>query len=338
MNAQRARELAESFSKFRVAVIGDLILDRYTWGTAKRISPEAPVPVVHVRKQRAVLGGAANVMRNLSSLGARVEAFGIVGDDDSATEMRSLLKSWNIGTDGVLAVKERQTTVKTRIIADNQQVVRIDDESCHDLATDAAESLLEGIRAAMADGGLDAVVLEDYNKGVLTPDLAQSIAKLARDNGAVCLLDPHPANPLNVQGLTLMTPNRAESFSLAGAYLYDPVVPLEDDEALQGVADRLLETWQPANLLITLGAGGMALYRAGEPVHHIPTVAREVFDVSGAGDTVIAACTLAMLAGASSEEAAELANHAGGIVVGKIGTVCVETEELLGSFERSDDE
>ncbi len=338
MDYERARQIIAKFNQARVAVVGDLILDRYMLGTASRISFEAPVPVVRVQEHLAVLGGAANVMRNITSLGARALAFGVVGTDESADAISELLADRGIDGDGILALKDRQTTVKTRVIADHQQVVRIDDETCSPLSPRDADELLERLRGAFVADQIDAVILEDYNKGVLTPELARTIQQMAAAAGAICLLDPHPANPLQVENLTLMTPNRVESFALAGEYFRELVLPIEQDEALHRVAEKLMAAWSPENLLITLGAGGMALFGADGLLHHIPTVAREVFDVSGAGDTVIATCALAMLAGAEPAEAAALANHAGGVVVGKIGTVSVEIEELLASFRAEDDE
>ncbi len=336
MDHARAKALLEQFGRCRIAVIGDLILDRYIRGTAERISPEAPVPVVRVQSEEAVLGGAANVLRNLAALGAVPLAFGVTGEDAGDEEIRSLCAKWQIPTENILRLANRQTTVKTRIIADNQQVVRIDDEAAEPIDAAVASQLLERLRRAAEANTLDAMIIEDYNKGVVTPVLAREIQALAATHGLASALDPHPANPLEVKGLTLMTPNRTEAFTLARTYPRPTVLPLSQDQALGEVAAKLIAVWEPENLLITLGSAGMALFGKDGALQHIPTVAQEVFDVSGAGDTVIAVCTAALLAGASSREAAELANHAAGIVVGKLGTVCVEAPELLASFDASD--
>ncbi|OVE80727.1 hypothetical protein BVY04_05145 [bacterium M21] len=332
MNRTRAQELTARFAEQRVAVVGDLMLDRYIWGSARRISPEAPVPVVEVKKRRAVLGGAANVLRNLASFGAHAIAFGIIGADPYGEEFCALCSEWGIDTSFIFRQPDRQTTIKTRVIADNQQVVRVDDECAEFIGQKVAEQILSSLKAAVEEGRIDAIILEDYNKGVMTRYLAQSVQVLAEEHNLPCMLDPHPGNTLNVTGLTLMTPNRPEAFALAGAYYRDTVLPIQKDLPLLDVAEKVRADWQPKNLLITLGSGGMALFDTDDKCYHIPTVAQEVFDVSGAGDTVIATWTAALLAGATPAEACEISNHAAGIVVGKVGTVCIEVPELLASF------
>ena len=332
MNRQDVARLLEHFPHLRVAVIGDLMMDHYISGTATRISPEAPVPIVRVRQRKSVLGGAANVMRNLTSLGVPTVAFGVTGTDKGGDELMALCRQGGIDTSRIVRVADRRTTLKTRVIADRQQVVRIDEEDDEPLAADVAAELAERICGAIDRHEVQAVIIEDYNKGVITPDLARMIQQRASAAGVFTALDPHPGNPLNVTGLSLMTPNRAEAFALANVYHKSTVLPVTNDLPLAEVGSRLLATWQPEMLLVTLGAEGMAMIQPGQPIHHVPTVAREVFDVSGAGDTVIAAFTAAHLAGLGAHDAMVFANHAAGVVVGKVGTVPIEPADLLATF------
>ena len=322
----------------RIGVVGDLMLDRYVWGGASRISQEAPIPVVEVKSTTARPGGAANVLNNIVTLGGEAVAFGVVGHDEAGDTLRGLLGELAVDTAGVLRDPARVTTEKTRIIANHQQIVRVDTERKEPLSAETEAALLDAVRRALAAGGLDALILEDYAKGVLSPTLAQAIAARATDAGVPVALDPHPANALGVTGLTLMTPNRAEAFALAGVYHSEPVTPLEKDAALLEVARKLQARWAVESLLVTLGADGMALFRPDTAPLHVPTQAKEVFDVSGAGDTVIASCVLALAAGAAPEDAASLSNHAAGVVVGKVGTAPVSSEELVAYFkaERTD--
>lgn len=334
MNLARRKSLVAKFAGRRVAVVGDVILDVYLWGKAHRISPEAPVPVVHMERRTETLGGAANVMRNLAALGAHVSAHGIMGDDEAGTRLCNLLAGQGIATDGLVAVPGRATTEKQRVFAGNQQVCRIDYETGEDAPGELRTRIVEALVADIRAGAVDAVIIEDYAKGLLDRAMVVAVAEAAAKAGIPTGLDPHPGHPLQVPGLTLMTPNRAEAFGLAGMYHHAPVDPPRSDNALHQVAAKLMKEWAPRHLLITLGAQGMALYETDREFHHVPTRAREVFDVSGAGDTVIAAFMMALLAGASGMEAADLANHAAGIVVGKLGTAVVTGEELLASFEQ----
>jgi D-beta-D-heptose 7-phosphate kinase/D-beta-D-heptose 1-phosphate adenosyltransferase len=336
MNKTFVTELLENIRGMRVAVVGDIILDRYIWGHATRISPEAPVPIVKVVRRTSALGGAANVMRNLAALGATPVAVGVIGDDSAGAEVRTLCQRWDIDTSGIVVVPERPTTVKVRLISDNQQIARIDEEVDEPVNDTVADNLISALTAAHAANRLDAVILEDYNKGVLTQNLAKQVMAFADRTGAKSALDPHPANLLPITGLSLMTPNRPEAFNLAGSYFRDGILPLAADKPLLSVGRKLRERWRPDVLLITLGGAGMAVFHGDEKTPaHIPTAAREVFDVSGAGDTVIAACLAAMTAGLDPKEAAEFANHAAGVVVGKVGTVPITIDELVASFEQS---
>lgn len=323
----RAEALIADLGPKRILVVGDLMLDRYILGAVSRISPEAPVPVVHVREEKAVPGGASNVALNIRALGATAVVGGVVGRDAAAEELTAALHDRGVETGGVLASERVPTTVKTRVLAERQQVVRVDWEDLYEY--DEAE--LEAFKTLL-DRELprvDGVIVEDYGKGVIHPSMLSHLLKAAGRAGIPVGLDPKDNHELEFEGLTLATPNRREAFVAAGLSEGRPRDnPLEDLRLLQ-VGDRLLERWKPAFLLITLGAQGMLLMRkGGEPVH-VPTRAREVFDVSGAGDTVIAACLLAVAGGATFLEAAELANYAAGIVVGKLGTATCTPAELL---------
>ena len=335
ISADRLNVIIEKTKAVRIAVLGDLMLDRYVSGTASRLSQEAPVPVLHVRKSEVRLGGAANVMRNLTSLGVKdVFAFGIVGQDRDGEELCSLLNCGGVNTDGVLAVPERRTTVKQRVIASSQQVVRMDFEDTEPVAEEVRNVLVEKICSKIKNREIDALILEDYAKGLLERDMLQVIADTAREHGVYTSLDPHPGHDMKVRGLSLMTPNRAEAFDLAEHYWTEPEDVVEEDHILRKVAARVMENWIPDSLLITLSHQGMALFKREQPdsIFVIPTLAKEVYDVCGAGDTVIATYTLCMAAGTTGEEAAEIANHAAGIVVGKAGTAVTDIPELLASF------
>ncbi len=327
----RVRKITNQFSDFRVAVIGDLILDRYIWGHATRISPEAPVPIVKVDRKTSALGGAANVLRNISSLGAKPLALGVIGDDKAGRDIVRLCEKWDIDPSGIVVDGERNTTVKTRLIADNQQVVRVDDEKDSAIPSELALALSSRV-SSLIQSGLDAVIIEDYNKGVISDFVIGELQSQLNSRNIPIALDPHPMNPLNVKGVKLFTPNRAEAFSLAGAIYAATILPLEDDHNLNDVGRTLMERWSPQFLLVTLGSDGMALFERDAKPIHIPTAAKEVYDVSGAGDTVIATFTTALLAGATALEAAALANHAAGMVVGKVGTVSIDVAGLVKSF------
>lgn len=314
----------------RVLVVGDVMLDHFVWGNVARISPEAPVPVVDFERESFMPGGAANVARNLTAFGVSTSLFGAVGQDHAAAQLRQLLKSQRIGCGGLLNTAGRHTSVKTRIVAHKQQVVRVDRETRTGLDARATVRLLNALETALTE--TDALIVADYGKGVVTDALLGNLKRLCRRHGVWLSLDPKPVHPLDLTGLSLITPNRKETFELAG--LADETRnanPLADANLMRA-AVKLLTAFQPAVLLVTLGDLGMLLCQRGQETIHIPTVAQEVYDVSGAGDTVIATFTLAIATGASPVEAAILANHAAGIVVGKIGTATVAPEELLASF------
>ena len=332
LTSPRVTKLIAAARRARILVIGDVMLDQFIWGSVSRISPEAPVPVVDFQRESFMPGGAANVARNLSALGAAPELFAVVGRDDSAARLRQLLSEQRVGCAGLIEHESRPTSIKTRIVAHQQQIVRLDRESRGHLDTAATGRLLEAIERRLK--GTDAVIIGDYGKGVVTQVLLDALKELCRRTGVWLSLDPKPVHHLNLSGLSLITPNRKEAFELSG--LADDsraANPLEDINLVR-TAGRLLNELAPALLLITLGEQGMLLCRRAEKPVHIPTVAQEVFDVSGAGDTVIATFTLAIAAGASPLEAAILSNHAAGVVVGKVGTAIVTPEELAASFKR----
>lgn len=333
MNLSKLREMTDAFSRMRIAVIGDLMLDVYVKGNATRISPEAPVPVVHVTSTEHCLGGAANVMRNLVTLGAKVHAFGGVGQDIPGEILLHNLREYGIDTQYVVRESGRPTTEKQRIIAGQQQIVRIDFEQTIPFPDETVQTLALSLLDLIENRKVDAVIVEDYAKGLLSEGLLRQIVETARKHHIPVSLDPHPKQTMRVKGLTVMTPNRAEAFALAGCYQNDPTVPAEKDPSLRAVGEKILEEWSCDYLLMTLGPQGMALFPRHGELSVIPTRAREVYDVSGAGDTVIAAFTLAMLGGANAVEAAEFSNHAAGVVVGKLGTVAVELKEVIQSFE-----
>jgi D-glycero-beta-D-manno-heptose-7-phosphate kinase len=320
--------LLAEFPSRRVLVIGDLMLDEFLWGKVSRISPEAPVPVVNVASESYYPGGAANVARNLREFTPHTRVMGRVGADRYGCQLLELLAGCGIDTAGVQQDSAAATTVKTRIIARNQQVVRVDRETKTPLTADSeAEAIAFMERTVDA---VDAIVVADYGKGFLTQRLADRVCEIARRSGRILTVDPHPYTSIQWRGATAIKPNRLEAFLAAGLPPADPVTPVLADEALLEAGRRLLERWQPRDLLITLGEHGLLLLGAEGP-HHIPTCAKSVYDVSGAGDTAIAVFTLALAAGASAREAAGLANRASGIVVGKIGTAVTNPAELQGA-------
>jgi D-beta-D-heptose 7-phosphate kinase/D-beta-D-heptose 1-phosphate adenosyltransferase len=330
LSSERAHPILSAARQTRVLVVGDVMLDQFIWGSVSRISPEAPVPVLDLTRESYMPGGAANVARNLVSLAAPVELFGAIGKDDAARRLLKLLKGQKIGCAGLIKNAARHTSVKTRIVAHQQQVVRVDRETRGSLDDKTTGALLAEFRRKITRA--DAVIVGDYGKGVVTQALLEEIKKICRARGVWLSLDPKPVHHLNLVGLSLITPNRKEAFELAD--LPDETKhanPLADKN-LMLVAEQLLNELHPALLLITLGELGMLLCQRGQKPFHIPTVAQEVFDVSGAGDTVIAMFTLAVAAGASPIEAALLSNHAAGIVVGKVGTATTAPEELIRSF------
>jgi D-glycero-beta-D-manno-heptose-7-phosphate kinase len=332
LTLSRVRKLLDAGSRARILVLGDVMLDHFLWGTVGRISPEAPVPVVEFEREAFIPGGAGNVARNLADLNVAVDLFGVIGQDEAAVRLKQVLKHDRIGCFGLMGDGGRCTGVKTRIVAHRQQIVRVDRETRSEIDEAMTRRLLRAVETGLT--GVDAVIVGDYAKGVITQALLEGIKGLCRERGVWLSLDPKPAHRLDLTGLSLLTPNRKEAFELAGAQ--DQVAgekPCQDG-GLRRVADKLLEELKPAVLMITLGDQGLLLCQRGHEPFHVSTVAREVFDVSGAGDTTIASFTMAIVAGAAPIEAAIFANHAAGVVVGKLGTATAQPQELVESFRR----
>ncbi|MBI3654533.1 MAG: D-glycero-beta-D-manno-heptose-7-phosphate kinase [Acidobacteria bacterium] len=323
LKRQRAAEITAAFAGKRIIVLGDLMLDEFIFGRVRRISPEAPVPVVEVERQTLTLGGAGNVVSNLVALGASPMPLGVVGDDADAERMRFAFQKAGVNLDSLVVDAKRPTTLKTRIIAHNQQVVRADRENCKAIAPEIEEGLLAVFRREMAQA--DALIVSDYNKGLLTARLLAEVLSLARERELTVCLDPKRRSFAHYQPLTVITPNHQEASEASG-------ITIEDDASLIEAGQQILHSLDCRAALITRGEEGMALFTDDGAVTRIPTVAREVYDVTGAGDTVIATLTLALASGASYVESAVLANHAAGVVVGKLGTATVSRDELLATI------
>ena len=333
ISQRRAGELLKKFSRRRMLVVGDLMLDRYVYGAVSRISPEAPVPVVRVTRENSMPGGASNVACNIRTLGGRAAVAGMIGKDAAGVELRWLLTHADVDVECAMMFAGASTIVKERIIAERQQVVRVDFERAAGWSPRQSEKFLSML--AIELGRADGVIIEDYGKGAVTQAVVDLILAAARRRDIPVGLDPKDGHELDLKGITVATPNRKEAFAIAGQI--DPGAkdnPLAD-KALLKTGEILMEKWAAENLAITLGAQGMFLMSRGQAPKHVPTRAREVFDVSGAGDTVIAACVTALAAGAEFLESAELANIAAGVVVGKLGTASCTPEELLGHMRSS---
>ena len=311
--------LLRKIAKLRILVVGDVMLDRYIWGNATRLSPEAPVPVVNVDRETTTAGGAGNVALNLVALGAKCAVAGYFGPDEMGAVLRKKLEDKKILT--LTTRGTGQTIVKTRVMVDRHQVCRIDRESPpkdYHITPDQAEALLAEPIAAC-----DAVIISDYAKGILNNEVIARVARLTRAAGKFIALDPKPRRHLTFKGLDLITPNKREALQLAGIRIL-PHTPFPHAE----VCSKLHQLYRTRHLVITLGEDGMLLSEGGKVKKIIPTAAREVFDVSGAGDTSLAALVLALTAGAGLEDAAHFSNAAAGVVVGKIGTATVTPAEL----------
>jgi rfaE bifunctional protein kinase chain/domain len=318
----RARRLLERARGRRVLVVGDLMLDVFVWGRVGRISPEAPVPVVEISHETTHLGGAANVAANLKELGAAPVLVGVVGQDAAAARLRDDLAASGIEASLAAGSRERPTTVKTRVIAHHQQIVRTDREAPDDV-TGALEADLVA-RAVAALPGAAAVVVSDYQKGVVTGSLMRALLPRARRRGIPVLVDPKLRHFALYRGVTLVTPNQLEAELATG-------VRIRDDADVAEAGRRILATLRCEAVLVTRGEHGMSLFRPGRRAVHVPTAAQEVFDVTGAGDSVIGTLALALAAGARIEDAARLANLAAGVVVGKLGTATASPDEVLAA-------
>ncbi|MBR4900191.1 MAG: hypothetical protein IKZ46_04560 [Victivallales bacterium] len=325
------------FHDFEVAVIGDLMLDKYIIGKATRISQEAPVPVVCVESEKSVPGGAANVALNLLSLHAKADVFGVVGNDAAGQELTELLENAGANTDAIIKVSDRPTTVKTRIIASRQQVVRVDKEEVKKLPQELYDQLLAKLKSRLEASKLDAIIMEDYAKGVFEDLFMEKVVELATQHHVPVMLDPHPKHDFNIKGIHMMTPNLQEACALTKHEFIKESDNLRNNTSLQIIGDLLKSFWGCDIPVITLGGDGMALFlEKDKPPLIIPTRAKKVFDVSGAGDTVMAAMTLGLLAKASPEDAAKIANYAAGIVVGIVGTAAIQYDDLIKDIKNDE--
>lgn len=326
MDAARLTQLISTFSSKRILVAGDLMLDEFVWGRVSRISPEAPVPVVEVVSESAYPGGAANVARNLREFTEHADLLGIIGDDTAGARLLDLLNQRGIGTDGVLPSADERTIVKTRVIARQQQVVRVDRDNRVAVTPEQLAQIRNQLEARIAE--THAIIFADYGKGFLTQEVVDLIASIARPRGVLLVVDPNPNNPIRWQNMTAIKPNRAETAAALGGVPLD----LDNQGSLQEAAQKLQAQWSTGIVLITLGERGMWLFERNNAPYHTAARAKEVFDVSGAGDTAIALFTLALASGATAQEAAEIANAASAVVVGKLGTATLTPAELLTSI------
>ena len=312
-------KLLDSFARKQVLVVGDCMLDEYVWGQVRRISPEAPVPVVAAERRSYAPGGAANVAMGVAGLGGRAALGGVVGADHSAMQLHSLLQQRGIRAEGLVVDGERPTTTKTRIVAHSQQVVRVDSERRTPLSAALEDELVEW--AANELPAVDACVLSDYDKGVVTGRFAERLMSLARQYSKPVVVDPKGVDYRKYHGATIITPNLQEAERATNG-------EIKDEADLLKVGKQLSSMLGGSAVLITRGAQGMSLFGGDGEVVHVPTVARNVYDVTGAGDTVVSTLAMTLAAGATLEQAVRLANLAAGIVVGKLGTALVTVEEL----------
>jgi D-glycero-beta-D-manno-heptose-7-phosphate kinase len=326
MKIQRVREILARAREQRILVAGDLMLDEFLWGEVTRISPEAPVPVVRVVGESCFPGGAANVARNVREFAGWTGVLGLTGDDAAGNRLIESLSASGIDTSGCLRDPQTTTIVKTRIIAKHQQVVRVDRESAS--APDRPHPALDQVIAGLLPSA-HGIIFSDYAKGFLTQSTVDRLRNPAAQAKKITTVDPSPLNPLNWSGVTAIKPNRSEALRAAG--LHERAGGTSAD--MLRIGERLLEEWNVRMVLLTLGEEGMLLIERDRPAYHTPTRAREVFDVSGAGDTAIAVFTVALCAGATASESAELANAASGIAVGKLGTATVSPAELEAEFK-----
>lgn len=323
---KRINTLFDSFKNKKIVVVGDLMLDHYIWGSVAKISPEAPVPVVGVEKESHRFGGAANVVNNVKKLGAEVFPIGVLGKDGGGELLINLFKEENLSVEGLIHASQRTTTIKTRIIAHNQHVVRIDREIKSAINAKIQQEIIDLLETHLDNA--NALILEDYNKGLLTPALIEKIIRLARDKQIKILVDPKFDNFFSYTNTTLFKPNRKEIADKLG-------VKLKTTDDIIHAGNKLKKRLLCEAVLITLGEQGMILFDSGKEPLTIPTKAVKVHDVSGAGDTVIAVLAVAVAAGADFREAATIANYAAGIVCGEVGIVPVDRDQLLDVMLRT---
>jgi len=315
---KKLKNIVSRFNNKRVLVVGDLILDHHIFGSVDRVSPEAPVPVVWANRENFVPGGAANVGLNLSAMGAKVSLCGVVGRDHFGKTLLSHIEQYGICTKLIVKDNERPTTLKTRIMANHQQVVRVDWESLEFLSENTNKLVFNKIKKNL--DCFDAIIVEDYGKGVINPPLLEELITLCRKRDMIITVDPKEEHFDYYENVTVLTPNLKEAQAAAGT-------KIRNKNQIPFLGKIIMKRLNPKALLITLGEDGMMLF-FGDSYHHIPTAALEIFDVSGAGDTVISIFTLALTAGATYKEAAIIANFAAGVVVGKLGAATLNKKEL----------
>ena len=316
----KLKGIISNFTDKKMLFIGDLILDEFVWGRVSRISPEAPVPVVWVNNESFMPGGASNVANNINSLGAKAYLVGVVGNDDRAGILKGELEHRGVNIDGIFADPQRPTILKTRVIAHQQQVVRIDREKVDPLKDATVKKIANFVEGVIDE--MDGIVVEDYGKGLITPKLLDRIVPLARKKRKIIAVDPKEEHFSYYKGVTLLTPNNSEASRAVG-------FEIKDKQTLKKAGLELLKKLKARVVLITLGENGMMVFEEGKSPKKIETIAQEVFDVSGAGDTVSSTYTLSLLSGATPIQAAHIANCAAGIVVGKIGIAVVTQDEVM---------
>lgn len=319
---KKLKRIQNNFNNKRVAVIGDMMLDCYYWGIVGRISPEAPVPIVEVEKEFSRFGGALNVVNNISTLGGIPVPLGVIGNDQDGKKLRKLLRAHRINDLGIITDKERPTTAKTRVIADNQHIVRIDKEKTTPISSKVENKILSFLKKEIRR--IDAIILQDYNKGVLTRSLIDKIIILAKESKKIITVDPKFNNFFAYEQVTVFKPNRKETEDALS-------IRLKTANDITNAGNTLLKNLKAKYILLTLGSEGIALFENGKPERRVPTKARNVADVSGAGDTVISTLTMALIAGADIYDATYLANYAGGLVCEDVGIVPIEQKKLFNA-------
>jgi D-beta-D-heptose 7-phosphate kinase/D-beta-D-heptose 1-phosphate adenosyltransferase len=320
ISKQSLEKIFQSLGSHKILILGDVMLDEYLWGNVSRISPEAPVPVVEILKETVKLGGAANVALNVQALKDQPVLVGVVGQDKNGERIKEILKDNNLSAEGVFIDPDRQTTIKTRIIAHSQQVVRADREKTDEIPLKLSEKFFDFIQSKIKE--IDGIIISDYGKGMINGGLLQKVIALAKDNDLFVGVDPKETHFMSYRKVSVITPNHHEASFVFGKRI-------KDEQSLEEVGWGLLERLDVDSLLITRGEKGMSLFEKNRTLTHFPTVAKEVYDVTGAGDTVISVFTCAKAAGADFKEAALLSNHAAGIAVGELGTAQVTKNQLM---------
>ncbi|MGE5810152.1 MAG: D-glycero-beta-D-manno-heptose-7-phosphate kinase [Ignavibacteria bacterium] len=323
ISSKNIESLKKDFKGKKIGIVGDMMLDCYFWGDVKRISPEAPVPVVEVGNEFFRFGGAANVALNILKLGGVPFPVGVVGCDNDGSVFSSLINETDISAEGIIADKSRPTTAKTRVIAHNQHIVRIDKESKKYISKDIQNKIYDFLKSHIKE--LDGIILEDYNKGVLTPGLIEKIIELANKRNTLITVDPKFNNFFLYKDVTVFKPNRKEAEDVLG-------MKIRNNEDVSGAGNKILKRLNAKNVLLTLGEEGIAVFEKGKPEKRMSTKARKVADVSGAGDTVISTLTMALAAGSDIIEASFLANYAGGIVCEEVGIVPIDINKLISTI------